>query len=209
MKISEMAARAAAAGLGGLLLAGVAGAAVAAEDPHGDDEVNVTVDIANDAGALTLSVAGTTAPLTENGSTTTYRQFTGDLPVVAVSDTRSPAQIGANRYWYVLGQASDFTDGGANTIPAANLGWTPEIVVPDADGFVAEGPQVGTALDSTPDVGLVDKELLFTVTEDSESVNANQTEWSAKASLNLKTTWAQAPGSYSSTLTLSLWENDI
>ncbi|MDQ1131180.1 hypothetical protein [Microbacterium sp. SORGH_AS_0888] len=208
MKKSEIAVRASVAALGGLLLAGVAGAAFAAEDSHGDEDIDVTVDIADEAGALTLSVAGTTAGLTENGSTTAYRQFTGQLPEVTVNDTRSASQVGANRYWYVLGQASDFSDG-THTIPAANLGWTPQLVVTDVDGFVAEGPEVGTALDGTPDVGLVDKELLFTVTEDSAAVNENQTAWSAQAALNLKTTWAQAPGSYSSTLTLSLWENDL
>jgi hypothetical protein len=209
MKKLGMAVRASAATLGGVLLVGVAGAAIAAEDPHGDEDVDVTVQIADAAGALTLSVAGTEAPLTESGSTPQYRQFTGELPAVTVNDTRSPSQIADNRYWYVLGSSSDFTDGGSNTIPASNLGWSPSMVVEDADGFVGEGPAVGTSLDPTPDVGLVDQELLFTVTEDSIAVNENQTSWSANAALNLKTTWAQSPGDYSSTVTLSLWENDI
>ncbi|KTR95438.1 hypothetical protein NS220_05920 [Microbacterium testaceum] len=217
MKFSHgFAARVAVATAGGLILAGTAGAAFAAEQPYGDSDVDVNVNIApvDGPGTLSLTVAGTSTSLTENKETgdPSLRQFDGSLPQVTVTDTRDPASVSTDLAWYVLGQASDFT-GSAGTISAGNLGWTPKVLDP-ADGLVAEGPQVDTVEDADPDgfgnnVGLKDKELLYLTTNSSDLLQAGGKSWSASADLVLKTGTDVAPGSYSSTLTLSLFEDVV
>ncbi|UKF32487.1 hypothetical protein [Clavibacter phaseoli] len=193
---------------GGLLLLGVAGTAVAAESEVDTNDVDVTVGIAPLAGggALSMSVAGSSAALTEDGSTAVVRQFTGTLPTVTVTDTRDPADIPAGAGWYVLGSASDFvsTDG-QSTIGAENLGWAPNLIDGGDSGLVAEGDVVETAIDGGPDgVGLVDQELLA-ITNDSAAI-AEEGSWTADAALTLKTPTTVDAGDYSSTITLSLFE---
>ena len=85
--------RVSAAALGALVLTGVTGLGVASAEEHGQSDVDVSVDIAEieEPGVLALTVAGDSAVLTENGSTELIRQFTGTLPTVTVTDTRSPA----------------------------------------------------------------------------------------------------------------------
>jgi hypothetical protein len=190
-----------AAGLaGGVLLLGVAGTAMAAEVEVGNDDVDVNVDIAPMAGtgALSMSVAGSSTTLTENGSTSVIRQFTGTLPTVTVTDTRDPADIPEGAGWYVLGTSTDFVSAdGASTIGAENFGWAPKLI--------AEGDVVDTAIDGGPDgVGLVDQELLA-ITNGSAAV-AEEGSWTANADLFLRTEPTVDAGQYSSTLTLSLFE---
>lgn len=177
------------------------GSAIANAAEVDDDSVDVTVEISdNDPGALTLSVAANTVALTENGSTVTQRQFTGTLPTVTVTDTRDVVPVGAA--WAVVASTTNFTgDSGQPAIPAANLGWTPQLVAGDGEGFISEGLPVEGALEGGP--GVVDEELLFT-TADSGEVNPGS--WSATAALKLLTAANVAPGSYSATMTLSLFE---
>ncbi|MWV47835.1 hypothetical protein GRS96_00930 [Rathayibacter sp. VKM Ac-2803] len=197
-----------AAGLaGGLLLLGVAGTAMAAEIEVGNDDVDVNVDIAplTTPGSLSMSVAGTSTALTEEGSTSVIRQFTGTLPTVTVTDTRDPADIPAGAGWYVLGTASDFTSTDGGVIGAENFGWAPNLIDGGDSGLVAEGDVVDTAVDPGPDnVGLVDQELLA-ITNDSAAI-AQEGSWTADAELFLRTEPTVDAGQYSSTLTLSLFE---
>lgn len=199
-------ARSGAALAGGLLLTGVATTAMAAE--YGSDDVDVNVQIAEleEPGVLAMTVAGTTTTLTERGSTATVRQFTGTLPTVTVTDTRSPEDIPAGAGWYVLGSATDFIgSAGQPAIGADHFGWTPNLIDGGDSGQVAEGDQVDTVLDSGPNaVGLVDQELLA-LAPDSAAI-ATEGQWTANANLFLRTEPTVAPGAYASVLTLSLFE---
>lgn len=203
-----MAARTAAGILGGLMLAGVGAVAFADPSENGTGDVDVKVDIAPSAnGALSLTVGGTETTLAENGSTATERVFTGALPNVTVTDTR--VDVPAGVFWYVTGQASDFvgTAGQANITPD-HLGWTPKMVT-TGNGEVAEGDAVDTSIDGgTNGVGLVGQELLA-LALDSAEAQAASGQWTANADLTLKTPVNVAPGQYSSTLTLSLFEDSF
>ncbi|GGR13747.1 hypothetical protein ACFOE1_11660 [Agromyces mediolanus] len=203
--------RACAVGAGTVLLLGVAGMA-AAEENHGENDVDVTVEIADtgEPGVLAMTVAGTSTTLTEDGSTATERQFTGTLPTVTVTDTRTPDEIAPGAYWYVLGTASDFTgDAGQPAIGAGHLGWAPKLIDGGDSGLVSEGDVVDTVMDTDdPDAelpfGLVDQELLA-MGFDSAAL-APEGQWTANAQLFLRTPATVAPGSYTAKLTLSLFE---
>lgn len=204
-----MAARCAVGILGGLMLAGVGTAAFAEfPNPDGSGDVDVKVDIApTEDGALSLTVAGTETTLAETGSTATYRQFTGALPNVTVTDTREAVPTGV--YWYVTGQASDFAGAaGQPSITPDHLGWAPNVVTAN-DGEVSAGDTVGTSIDGGANgVGLVGQELLALALDSSEA-HAASGQWTANANLVLKTPVDVAPGAYTSTLTLSLFEDAI
>lgn len=151
---------------------------------------------------LAMSVAADSVALTENGSDATARVFTGELPTVTVTDTRSADEIDPTVSWFVMGSSSDFTTGGGDTISADNLGWTPRMVDAGDLGAVIEGDPVDPALDGGP--GLTD-EVLLTGAWQSAAV-AEEGQWSATADLTLKTETTVAPGDYSSVMTLSLFE---
>ncbi len=193
-----------AAAIGALLLTGLAATAAAADTEHGDGDVDVSVDIAplHVPGVLAMSVADTSAALTENGSDNTARVFTGALPTVTVTDTRAADEIPAGAAWYVVGSVSDFTTTGGGTISASNLGWSPELIDGGSSGLVAEGDPVEPQLDGGP--GLVDKELLAMAADSGEI--ATEGSWTAKADLTLKTPTDVSAGAYHATLTLSLFE---
>jgi hypothetical protein len=201
------AARYAAGVLGGLMLVGVGSAAFAAyPDPDGTSGVDVNVDIAQvENGALSLTVDNTETTLTETGSTAEYRQFTGALPNVTVTDTRTVVPEGV--FWYVTGQAGSFVGAtGQPEITPDHLGWAPALVTP-GNGEVAAGDEVGTSLDAAPNnVGLTGEELLA-LSLDSATSTAASGQWTANANLMLKTPVDVAPGSYTSLLTLSLFED--
>ena len=203
------AARCAAGVLGGLMLVGVGTAAFAAyPDPEGSSGVDVRVDIAEvQNGALSLTVENTETALTETGSTAEYRQFTGALPNVTVTDTRTEVPSGV--FWYVTGQASAFVGGtGQPSITPDHLGWSPALVT-TGNGEVAAGDEVKTSLDAAPNnVGLTGEELLA-LSLDSASSTAASGQWTAGANLVLKTPVDVAPGGYTSLLTLSLFEDAL
>ena len=64
-------------------------------------------------------------------------QSTGRLGAVTVTDYRFQSQPG----WGMSGHVSDFT-GGGTPFSGAYLGWTPLVLVPNADGDVDAGPAV-------------------------------------------------------------------
>lgn len=184
-----------------------AGAAVAsaADEPEQDVEVNVEVTELAEPGVLALSVASPSTTLTENGSTELVRQFTGELPLVTVTDTRTGDEIPDGAFWAVVGTASDFvhqTDPGAPAITAGHLGWEPALVQGDGEAFISVGDEVETVLDG--DRGLVDQELLF-LGDSVPAVDAGGI-WTANANLFLRVNSTVTPGAYKSMLTLSLFE---
>lgn len=201
--------RTAAGVMGGLMLAGVGAAAMADEVGTDGVDVNVTID-EQAAGALSLSVAADSETLTEvEDASPDYREFVGALPDVTVTDTRSEVPEGV--YWYVTGQASDFVGSeGQDPITPDHLGWAPALVT-EGNGEVAPGEEVPTSLDDStnPDnpnnVGLAGEELLQLALDSAEATAANGS-WTANADLTLKTPNDVAGGSYSSTVTLSLFE---
>lgn len=198
--------RASVAAVGGAMLAGVAGAAFAQDQVGSGSDVDVNVAIEDlDEGVLAMSVDGTTATLVEDGSTGTVRQFTGDLPTVTVTDTRSADEIPDGAFWWVEGTASSFTgDAGQDPIGAENLGWSPTLA-DDGSGAVAVGPDVAPALDTEADpnnVGLQGRELLAMALTSDEAIGT----WQAGAELTLQVPADTEPGNYTSTITLSLFE---
>ncbi|WP_159607590.1 hypothetical protein [Agromyces humi] len=199
-------ARCSVAVVGAALLVGVAGAAIADEYGDQDVDVNVAITELDEPGVLAMSVAGSSTTLTEDGSTATVRQFTGALPTVTVTDTRTAEEIPDGAFWYVLGSSSDFTgDAGQPAIGAGHLGWAPSLIDGGESGLVAAGDEVDTVLDAGPNaVGVVDQELLA-MAFDSEAV-ASEGSWTATADLFLRTPATVAPGDYTATITLSLFE---
>jgi hypothetical protein len=184
--------------------------AVASADPGDPAQVQVTVDITEieEPGVLALTVAGNSVALQENGSDLLVRQFTGTLPTVTVTDTRTAAEIPAGAAWAVLGSSSDFTGtAGQTPISAAHLGWKPRLLNGGNTGLVSEGEEVVTVLDQPTqpgnNVGLVDQELLVS-TYDSAEVTGGA--YTVNADLTLRAPADVAAGSYRSTLTLSLFE---
>lgn len=196
--------RAAVAGVGAALLIGVGGAAMAATE--GDVDVNVDIESTVTPGSLALTVAAGDVSLAENGTTSEWRQFTGTLPTVTVTDTRDASEVPDGAAWYVVGSSSSFTaTEGQPEISAAHLGWAPRLVQASDEGLVSEGDPVDTVLDDGPNnVGLVDQEILA-LAADSGAI-AHEGSWAANADLFLRTPVNVAPGSYTATLTLSLFE---
>ncbi|NUT51110.1 MAG: hypothetical protein HOV94_27970, partial [Saccharothrix sp.] len=108
--------------------------------PDDSDDVRITVDIEeiDEPGALALSVAGDAVALAENGSTLLIRQFTGTLPTVTVTDTRTAGEVPAGAAWAVLGRATDFLGAaGQAPIGAAHLGWRPRLIDGGDTGLVS------------------------------------------------------------------------
>ena len=198
-------ARAAVGAIGGALLIGGAGAAIADELGDQDVDVNVNIEALPPVGALTLSVANGSTSLTEVPSTDEeIRQFNGQLPTVTVKDDRE--EVPAGVFWYVTGQSSALTATGGHSIDAGHIGWLPKLVTSTGNGEVAEGEQVDTVLDQGPDaVGLVGDELLALSLDSGEAASVGT--WQAGADLFLKTPKSVAPGAYSGTITLTLWED--
>lgn len=194
---------------GFLLLAGSAGIAAAEEQPDvGEVDVNVAITEIAEPGVLAMSIAGTEVDLTENGSDELVRQFTGTLPTVTITDTRSAEEIPEGAAWYVLGTSTGFVDDATqSTIGAEHLGWAPALIDGGDSGLVAAGDEVQTVLDdeAAPDnVGLVDQELFASAFSSGEI--AAEGSWTANADLFLRTPATVAAGEYSGTITLSLFE---
>jgi len=178
-----------------------------ADDPvdgPADITVNLTVPA---AGALTMTVDNSTpVVLQENGSDATNRRFTGTLPLVTVTDTRT--DVPADVAWSVVGQSTDFvnTSNSQATISNEYLGWLPKIQdVPAGDDTIIAGDEVeSTALDGE---GLTSGVDLLVGTWNSQDSRTYGGQWTADAELNLVAPADEvATGSYTSTLTLSLFE---
>ncbi|MEJ3744904.1 hypothetical protein WEI85_16605 [Actinomycetes bacterium KLBMP 9797] len=200
-----------AAGAAGAVLAGTMGLqSPALAEPGDSGDVRVTVDIEeiDEPGVLALSIAGDSVALSEDGSTLLVRQFAGTLPTVTVTDTRTAEEVPGGAAWAVLGSATDFVgSAGQAPISAGHLGWRPNLIDGGDTGLVTEGEEVVTVLDEPTqpgnNVGLVDQELLVS-TFDSEAVTGDS--YAVNANLYLRTPADVAAGSYTSTLTLSLFE---
>jgi hypothetical protein len=193
-----------ATGVAGAVLISVVGgggiaAALGEPGPESDVDVSVEIPEIEGPGTLALTVASDSTALAEDGSTSTERRFTGTLPTVTVTDTRSAEEIPEGAAWYVLGSISDFVgDAGQPAIPAVDsFGWVPSIVEGDP-GSVAPGDAV------EPGAGFVDQEVLASTWNSAET--SPEGSWSADAALELVTPVTVAPGDYSATLTLSLFE---
>lgn len=198
--------RAPAVAFGALLLVAGGGAVASADDNYGDESVDVwvSVDPLPVPGTLALSVAADWTTLAEDGSTDLIRQFTGALPHVTVTDTRSADEIPDGANWYVLGTASDFESGVGDIITADHFGWSPQLVggSDEGDGIVSVGGDVETVMEN--DRGLVDQELLYQAF-DLPAV-AGGGAWTATADLFLRVPSTVTPGDYHSVITLSLFE---
>ncbi len=211
MKNRGFIARATAGALGGALLLGGAGAAIADEVDGDQVDVNVNIEALEPVGALSMTVASDSTTLSEVASADdAFREFTGTLPTVTVTDDREEVPEGV--FWYVTGQSSDLTAAGDLTIGAENLGWTPALLSGD-DGWVSAGEETVPALDDATNapnpnpnnVGLEGEELLALSLDSAESRPTG--EWTANADLKLKTAADVAPGAYTGTITLTLWED--
>lgn len=190
----------------GLVVLGLATSATAAvADEEEGVDLSVVIEDITPPGQLTLTVAPNDGVvLTEDGSDATARQFTGTIPTVTVSDTRTPEEIPDGAFWAVVGQASDFVDGD-NTIGAEHLGWRPRLLTPSPTGNVSEGEPVSSVIpDGTgaPNVGLVGQELLVSTFSAEEETGS----WDVNADLALRTPTDVEPGEYHSVLTLSLFD---
>lgn len=187
---------------------GAAVAAVAA-DPTDGGQVGVDVNITaqEGEGTLALTVAPGRATLTEQGSTGDARQFTGVLPQVTVTDTRSGDQIASGAKWSVLGSASDFTSTDGKKIGAEYLGWSPRLVAGNEDVISVGGDVDGVLqgqIGSDQSRGLKDQELLYL--SDATALPDGGATSTATADLTLRVPATVAAGQYSSTITLSLFE---
>jgi len=196
--------RAGAITFGALLLAS-AGSAVAAADEVDNGNVNINVEVTDryPSGVLALTVAEDNTALTEvDTQDPLVREFTGTLPTVTVTDTRTDVP---DSPWYVLGTASAFTSG-ANSISADHLGWSPALAG-DYGSAIEVGGDIEGVVDDANSEGLAyaDGELLYLNADQVETYD--QGAWSANAALNLKVNAADVTsGSYTSVLTLSLFE---
>lgn len=202
--------------LGAMLIGTVALASAASADQVGDDsnvDVSVEIESTVEPGFLAMSVAGGSASLTEGAAEADgTRVFTGTLPTVTVTDTRTAEEVPEGAAWYIMGQAIDFTEATdpTKTITAGHLGWAPTIVEGEETGLVQVGEEVRTILDEeNPEVpgnnvGLVDQELFASSFSSGEDAVGT---FAANAGLTLKTEPNVAAGSYSSTITLSLFED--
>lgn len=150
-------------------------------------------------GALALTVAdfGDAVQLSEPENAGDRLRFTGALPEVTVTDSRTAAQAGTGG-WAVSGQADAFTSAG-QTVPATHLGWTPQVLTP-RPGLTA-GAAVETVLDGGP--GLATPSRLA-------SANAEGRWGSATlgAGLVLEVPVDTQPGTYTGMLTVSLFPVD-
>ncbi|WZH35576.1 MAG: hypothetical protein PIR02_12410 [Microbacterium enclense] len=192
-----------------IMTTGGAAVAAVAADPvdEGQIGVDVVVEAQEGPGTLVMTVAPGRATLTEQGSTGDARQFTGVLPQVTVTDTRSADQIPDGSHWSVLGSASDFAASNGGVIEAKYLGWSPRLVTGD-DEAISIGGDVDGVLQGTdgsePGRGLKDQELLYL--NDANALPAGGATSTATADLTLRVPATVTAGQYSSTITLSLFE---
>ncbi|MFI9575174.1 hypothetical protein ACIG5D_27450 [Microbispora rosea] len=204
----RMTTRILAASVLGLALAGAATPAMADDDPAtGGVDVSVNIQPTTTPGQLSMTVADNNGvSLEENGSDAAARQFTGTLPTVTVTDTRTPEEIPQGEYWAVVGQASQFVaaDDPAKTIGPEYLGWKPHLISDSSTGAVAAGEPVSSVVsDGTgaPEVGLKGQELLVSSADSADEIGTSQ----VNADLALRTPADVAAGEYHSTITLSLF----
>ncbi|GAA4928773.1 hypothetical protein HD597_004407 [Nonomuraea thailandensis] len=186
---------------------GVAGPAMADDDPEEGIDVTVTIEPSTTHGQVSMTVADNGGvPLQEDGSNAAARQFVGTLPTVTVTDTRRPEEIPAGDFWAVVGQASEFTatSGSAPPIGPQYLGWRPRLLTGSSSGAVEAGEPVSSVISDgsgAPTVGLQGQELLVSTANSADEIGT----WQVNADLTLRTPADVTAGEYRSTLTLSLF----
>lgn len=147
--------------------------------------------------ALTVADYGTAVTLSKATNLGDRLRSTGQLPQVTVSDSRSIAQAGTSG-WAVTGQAYTFTSGGTS-VGADHLGWSPTVATQRA-GLQA-GAAVATSLGSGS--GLAAPATLASATSQGRFGSAE-----LGAGLVLDLPVDTTPGTYTGTLTLSLFPVD-
>jgi hypothetical protein len=187
----------------GTFLAG-AGGAVADENLN-DENVDLQVEVGTryPGGSLIMSVDAAATSLVEvESGDPMIREFTGKLPTVTVTDTRSEV---TKPSWYVLGSAADFVSG-EDIITSDHMGWTPELA--EKYGmFVLPGDEIESVIDDPDSEGLSDSDGELLYINAKQEVTMDQIEWSATAQLSLKVAATEVkPGTYKSVMTLSLFE---
>ena len=100
-------------------------------DPQTTEGIELRAVVPEQAdGVLALSVAGDAVTLDGPQNSGDRLRFTGALPTVTVTDSRSVAQAGVTG-WAVTGQAYSF-DSGSRLLDAHHLGWSPRVETPRA-----------------------------------------------------------------------------
>lgn len=147
--------------------------------------------------ALTVAPYGDAVELSAADNAGDRLRFSGDLPEVTVTDSRSAERAGQGG-WAVSGQADTFRSAG-QSVSAAHLGWTPTVLTPRPG--LSAGASVATALDDGP--GLAGARRLA-------SANAEGRYGTAKlgAELAFDVPVDTQPGSYTGMLTVSLFPVD-
>jgi beta-glucosidase len=125
-------------------------------------------------------------------------RFDGDLPTIAVTDTRSQTQA-ADGGWSVTGRAADFVSGN-DSFGAEHLGWIPWTTASGRPGVTA-GPEVKGVMRGGP--GLADPATLVSATAAGRYGSAT-----AGAHLLLEVPLNTTPGDYRSVVTLTLFPED-
>lgn len=194
-----------------LLGAAVLSAPLAAADDipvGGDGGVDLTLTV-EDTGELYMTV-DTTVPVVLAEDTAApdavNRTFTGTLPTVTVTDTRS--SVPEDVAWSVTGQSTDFVHEEDDTVSISNeyLGWVPALVdTPEDNGQVGVGAEVEPVTEGG--AGFTSGIDLLVGAYNSEEAQGESEEWQADAELRLVAPAEDiVAGNYSATLTLSLFE---
>jgi enterochelin esterase-like enzyme len=147
--------------------------------------------------ALTVADFGDAVALSEPENVGDRLRFTGALPQVTVTDSRTSEQAGLGG-WAVSGQADAFTSAG-QTVQADHLGWTPEVLTPRPG--VTAGAAVATALGDG--AGLAMPSQLASADAEGRWGSA-----ALAAGLLLEVPVDTQPGTYTGMLTLSLFPVD-
>ncbi|ALJ21652.1 hypothetical protein [Microbacterium sp. No. 7] len=156
------------------------------EPTAADIRVSVEVPV---VGGLSLSVQDTETQLAPVELRPDGRRFTswGYLPQVTVTDTRT-----SDPGWAVAASASDFTSG-ASTVTSRSLGWKPEVL------SVSDGQTVEPGRELRAGRGVGDNATLA-----SALAGAGRGTAVLGAIFTLSVPTTVAPGTYSSTITLTV-----
>ncbi|WP_449385935.1 alpha/beta hydrolase [Cellulomonas soli] len=147
--------------------------------------------------ALTVADAGQAVTLSRATNVGDRLRSTGQLPQVTVTDSRTIAQAGSSG-WAVTGQGYTFTSGSVS-VTADHLGWAPRL------GTERAGLTAGAAVPSTMSAGagLSTPATLASATSEGRFGSS-----SLGADLALDLPVDTEPGTYTGTLTLSLFPVD-
>jgi len=147
--------------------------------------------------ALTVADFGDGVVLSAPENAGDRLRLTGSLPEVTVTDSRTAVQAGLGG-WAVSGQADAFTSTG-QAVSADHLGWTPQVLTPRAG--LAAGSAVATAIDGGP--GLQTPGRLAAADAEGRYGTAK-----VGSALRLEVPVNTQPGTYTGTLTVSLFPED-